>query len=348
MSAKEVDDWTSELQGKIDVANSWQKTDWETAKNTIISQIGNIKDGFATLGDDISKMGTRLSTQDLRGELATKGFDLAADRMEDMSKEDLQKIEQYVGREGSDEALSNLGRLAQQSGISSDVLSKQQYYLHIFEKYEERGDFSGLSTEKTYEEYLSDKASRAQNLIDQLRTRLVQAYVSNQEATTNDLLGFWMESGFSRQVFEEWEKKIWNELSRVSGGGRTNLVNSTMDEMLEQAFLQLGVSRYSTGGLADFTGPAWLDGTKSRPELVLNQRDTANFIQLKDILAEVMNRSTITDTKSKPSGDNYFEIAINVDSIESDYDVEQIADKIRDMIYQDATYRNVNAINWKK
>jgi hypothetical protein len=31
---------------------------------------------------------------------------------------------------------------------------------------------------------------------------------------------------------------------------------------------------YKTGGLADFTGPAWLDGTKARPELVLNQRDT--------------------------------------------------------------------------
>jgi hypothetical protein len=27
---------------------------------------------------------------------------------------------------------------------------------------------------------------------------------------------------------------------------------------------------YKTGGLADFTGPAWLDGTKARPELVLN------------------------------------------------------------------------------
>jgi hypothetical protein len=27
---------------------------------------------------------------------------------------------------------------------------------------------------------------------------------------------------------------------------------------------------YKTGGLADFTGPAWLDGTKSKPEYVLN------------------------------------------------------------------------------
>jgi len=35
---------------------------------------------------------------------------------------------------------------------------------------------------------------------------------------------------------------------------------------------------FKTGGLADFTGPAWLDGTPSAPELVLNATDTENFI----------------------------------------------------------------------
>jgi hypothetical protein len=104
------------------------------------------------------------------------------------------------------------------------------------------------------------------------------------------------------------------------------------------------LNSYKTGGLADFTGPAWLDGTKSHPELVLNQRDTANFIQLKDILAHVLDRTGST-TNNTSSGDNYYEIEINVDSIEGDYDVEQMADKIRDMIYKDATYRNVNVVN---
>jgi len=42
---------------------------------------------------------------------------------------------------------------------------------------------------------------------------------------------------------------------------------------------------YATGGLNTEAGPAWLDGTKSHPELVLNARDTENFIQLKDHLA---------------------------------------------------------------
>ena len=104
---------------------------------------------------------------------------------------------------------------------------------------------------------------------------------------------------------------------------------------------------FKTGGLADFTGPAWLDGTKARPELVLNQTDTQNFIALKDILSDVMKNNVGTGKSYSSSGDNYFDIEINVESLENDYDVEQIADKIRDMIYRDATYRNVNAVNQK-
>lgn len=36
--------------------------------------------------------------------------------------------------------------------------------------------------------------------------------------------------------------------------------------------------KYLEGGLADFTGPAWLDGSKSRPEMVLNAKDTENIL----------------------------------------------------------------------
>ena len=99
--------------------------------------------------------------------------------------------------------------------------------------------------------------------------------------------------------------------------------------------------KFKTGGLADFTGPAWLDGTKARPEMVLNQKDTQNFIQLKDVLGSVM--------KNKPSnennGDVYYEIDINVEKISSDYDIDQVVDKIKRTIYEDAMYRNVNAIH---
>jgi hypothetical protein len=104
-----------------------------------------------------------------------------------------------------------------------------------------------------------------------------------------------------------------------------------------------GRMAFKTGGLADFTGPAWLDGTKSHPELVLNARDTENFIQLKDILSEVMKERGTTTTNNT-AGNSYFDIKINVESIENDYDVDQLADKIRDMIYNDATGNNVYAL----
>ena len=99
---------------------------------------------------------------------------------------------------------------------------------------------------------------------------------------------------------------------------------------------------YATGGLADYTGPAWLDGTPSKPEMVLNPRDTENFIQLKNVLADLLkNSSNISQT----TGDTYFDIHIDVDELSSDYDVEQVIDKITRYIQESARYRNSNVIN---
>lgn len=102
------------------------------------------------------------------------------------------------------------------------------------------------------------------------------------------------------------------------------------------------ISVYESGGLADFTGPAWLDGTKSRPEYVLNSAQTERFFSLVDVLERFDTDSA--GAKAGTGGDNHFEIEINVDKLENDYDVEQLADKIRRMIYDDATYRNVNVV----
>ena len=102
------------------------------------------------------------------------------------------------------------------------------------------------------------------------------------------------------------------------------------------------ITPYATGGLNTKTGPAWLDGTKSHPELVLNARDTENFIQLKDTLADLKKNGGLTNLNN---GDNYYEISINVDEIGSDYDVDKLADRLRTLIYRDGQYRNVNTLN---
>ena len=103
------------------------------------------------------------------------------------------------------------------------------------------------------------------------------------------------------------------------------------------------LSKFKQGGLADFTGPAWLDGTKTRPELILNAQDSRNFITLKDILASLMSSSSanggiINEAKQ-----------VNVDiqaTIQGDYDVDRMVERVKKDIYDDGQYRNVNAISF--
>ena len=105
------------------------------------------------------------------------------------------------------------------------------------------------------------------------------------------------------------------------------------------------INAYKTGGLADYTGPAWLDGTKSKPELVLNARDTQNFIQLKDILASLM---TSTPKSAEKSGDMSFDIDINVESINDETDLDMIANYIENKIVSSANYRNNTIVSGRR
>ena len=110
-------------------------------------------------------------------------------------------------------------------------------------------------------------------------------------------------------------------------------------------FRKKDLTAYKTGGIADFTGPAWLDGTKSSPELILNARDTENFIALKDILSSVMNKKGLSNN-AQSVGDMYFNIDINVDELSNDYDVEDLSKKIKQELTDSAMYRNVNLVNF--
>lgn len=109
-----------------------------------------------------------------------------------------------------------------------------------------------------------------------------------------------------------------------------------------KATLSSKYKAYASGGLADYTGIAWLDGTKSKPELVLNAKDTENFIVLKDVLSDILKGSS---SQTKNSGDNYYDFHITVEEIANDYDVEKMIQKVKEEINNDARYRNVNAIN---
>ena len=101
---------------------------------------------------------------------------------------------------------------------------------------------------------------------------------------------------------------------------------------------------YATGGLNTYTGLAMLHGTPSEPEYVLNARQTQAFLKLADVLPNVItNNSGITNNLG---GNIYLDLNMHVDEIGSDYDVDRIANRVKDILYDASSYRNVNTINF--
>lgn len=113
------------------------------------------------------------------------------------------------------------------------------------------------------------------------------------------------------------------------------------------------VKVYGTGGQADYTGPAWLDGTFSRPERVLDPEQTSAFDNLVDILdtwspdefdtmRNMMNAMSYIDTSSMlpkfnlndlGSGSNSTSIGdvyitLNEAKLEEDADYSAVAQRV--------------------
>ena len=90
--------------------------------------------------------------------------------------------------------------------------------------------------------------------------------------------------------------------------------------------------KYATGGLVNYTGPAWVDGTPTKPEAFLNAQDTQRIGEAAKILAQIPSLNGASENVSTNIGDTTIEIHINVESIESDYDVDQMIERVKNDI----------------
>ena len=100
----------------------------------------------------------------------------------------------------------------------------------------------------------------------------------------------------------------------------------------------------ATGGLVPNTGLAWLDGTPSEPEYVLNARQTDAFLRLADVLPSMMS-GTLNNT-SNVFGATYVNFSVNLESVSPDYDVDRMVDLVKDKLCDSATYRNNNVLSF--
>lgn len=96
---------------------------------------------------------------------------------------------------------------------------------------------------------------------------------------------------------------------------------------------------YASGGLNTVTGPAWLDGTKANPELVLNPSDTRNILTATSVIRSI-DKNTLDrmDSFINQSTQN---MMMSLGSISASYSASAGADRLEQEVHITAEFPNV-------
>ena len=105
-----------------------------------------------------------------------------------------------------------------------------------------------------------------------------------------------------------------------------------------------GKRYYLHGGLIDYTGPAWVDGSYSRPEAVLNALQTEHFIKFTNALDNMYGQMGGTANTNSIVIDT---ISFNVDSMSSAQDGEAAFDAFVNKFKEIGSQRGMKINNFK-
>lgn len=111
-----------------------------------------------------------------------------------------------------------------------------------------------------------------------------------------------------------------------------DFIQYLLDRFYDDGLTEAALTQFATGGLVNYTGPAWVDGTPTRPEAFLNAQDTQRIGEAAKILAQIPALNGASENVSTNIGDTTIEIHINVENIESDYDVDQMIERVKNDI----------------
>ena len=141
---------------------------------------------------------------------------------------------------------------------------------------------------------------------------------------------------------QNWEAKITYYL----GSGASFVVTgtgSTQQEAYQEALKKIPKNamymdpaiynkKFKIGGLADFTGPAWLDGTKSEPERVLSPKQTKLFESMVSSLERTANNSNINSALGSSYIIGDINTTIQVEKLDNNTDIEKVARQVENRI----------------
>ena len=264
-----------------------------------------------------------------------------------------------------------------------DVNDAQDEYLKACE--DRANKQKELSNALTAQEVANEELRRAQNELT-----AQQALANELKAQSSSIEAMYTTAEVALGIIQDIENREVNAqkaVFEIIDGNGNNLQGGmtygaeSIDEVIQMAN-EMGASirdvtngrtyqipsllAYAQGGMVDYTGPAWVDGSKSKPEAFLDPEDTQNIAELTAILSSrksssvpfaremisaassfgnilyptlnsiptSSNISNISTTNNSTATSTNVEVHINVDSISSDYDVEQMLNVVEQRIYE--------------
>ena len=159
---------------------------------------------------------------------------------------------------------------------------------------------------------------------------------------------------------KQTESLIWTigDIPQNDEAHVAHAMETTLPSILEQFFARTNTAqdmaddnaankakKYAAGGLVNYTGPAWVDGTPGKPEAFLNANQTAMIASFTANLAKMISGKF--PSSNIEAGSNC-EINIDIGSIGADYDIDQAINKVKQEIVNSAQFRNVTLLNRRR
>lgn len=141
----------------------------------------------------------------------------------------------------------------------------------------------------------------------------------------------------TQQEMQDWYNK-WKNSGKISGltkDSKGNFAAKAKKRTGKNGFSNISGFKYADGGLVNYTGPAWVDGTQNKPEAFLNAEDTKRIGQAAELLANLPifnNTSNANNAVSATYGDTNVSVNITVESIANDYDVDRMMKRVEEKI----------------
>lgn len=209
------------------------------------------------------------------------------------------QISAYSGND-SEEAKAKLQKLTVELKNAQDDLEETEYQKYVTDQ-KQLLDNLYSEYESVLNQRLDDVSVLVQDVINATNNnaaninQTITKAASDVGYTVSDYLkNIWNGSGITLDGTIVYYSKEFGTLLT----GTNNILNSIsyyVSAMASNSDSVGAVKKYTSGGLADYTGLAQVDGTPSKPEIVLSPKDTQNFLELRNLLRNVDMKKVLYD-----------------------------------------------------